>query len=382
MSAPASASTPSTAPTLSGSAPLFRFRGIGVYMHWTFLLLVGWIIVSGLMQGSALEHALREVLLVLIVFLCVVLHEFGHALTAARYGIRTRDITLLPIGGLASLERMPEDPKQEFFIAIAGPLVNLVIVVVLGAIIGARAVYSALAVPLADASGWIDMGIFTLTANIYLFLFNLVPAFPMDGGRILRAILALWMPRARATALAAGVGRVFALAFIVLAFVWSQPMLAIIGLFVYFAAGAEARGVRTQSVLRGIRVGQVMRTRFWSMPATATVDQAVDGLLAGGDSDLVVTTDGAYTGVLTRRDLIAALREERKELPLAQLVLRKPPALERDADAARAFNQLVMERLPLLPVVADGRLVGVLDAENLTEYLMVREASASSSRGG
>jgi Zn-dependent protease len=181
-------------PTLRGGLPLFSFRGIKVLVHWSFLLLPAWIIISGLSDGVPFQQLLAHVGLVLVVFICVVVHEFGHALTAQHYGIRTRDITLLPIGGVASLERMPEDPKQEFWITIAGPLMNLIIAALAFLVIAITGVSLFFSDLLLGATTWTSVLSFVLMANLSLFLFNLVPAFPMDGGRILRSLLSMRLP--------------------------------------------------------------------------------------------------------------------------------------------------------------------------------------------
>ncbi len=216
---------------------LVDIAGIGVYMHATFLLLIGWVVLIHWMQGQSLSQTLEGVAFILALFLCVVLHELGHALTAKKYGIRTRDITLLPIGGLARLERMPDDPKQELWVALAGPAVNVVIA--------------------AGLSVWLDLvGSFEtlgglsllewpflarlMAVNVLLVAFNMVPAFPMDGGRVLRAILATRMDYTKATEIAASLGQAIALLFGFVGF-FTNPFLMFIALFVWIGAGQEAK---------------------------------------------------------------------------------------------------------------------------------------------
>src|SRR6266508_2328041 len=178
---------------------LGRFAGIDVYIHATFLLLIGWVGYSYWQQSQQWSEVLKGILFILALFLCVVLHEYGHALTARKYGIRTRDITLYPIGGVARLERMPDKPIEELWVALMGPAVNLVIAAVLFTILylsGSRP-------PMTDLT--ITSGSFParlMTVNISLVLFNLIPAFPMDGGRVLRALLAMRLEYVRATQVA------------------------------------------------------------------------------------------------------------------------------------------------------------------------------------
>ncbi len=369
-----SATGPTASRTIAGSTPLFSFKGIRVYIHWTFLLLLGWVAMSSWAEGKGWAVVRNDVARMLLLFLCVLLHEFGHALTALRLGIRTRDITLLPIGGLASLERMPEEPRKEFLITIAGPLVNLVIVLLTSAVMGVAYFRSLLAQGYTEPDGWMGLGAFLVMANASLFLFNMLPAFPMDGGRILRSILASWMPRPKATRIAVQVGRLFALGFILVAFAYQQPMLGLIGVFIYFSGGAEARATEVQDLLQGVRVDQVMRRRFWTLQAAATVQQAVEELLNGGDKDIVVMQGDRVLGILQRSKLVEALKDQRQEATLGSLAITHVPELRPDDQASKAFQDLLAGGWPLMPVVEEGRLMGIVEHENLTEYLLVKGA--------
>ncbi|MDQ3101981.1 MAG: site-2 protease family protein [Bacteroidota bacterium] len=362
------------APTLKGGLPLFRFRGIRVFVHWTFLILPAWIAFGGYTDGKDVSTILAHIGLVLIIFMCVVLHEFGHALTAQRFGIGTWDITLLPIGGVASLERMPEDPKQEFLITVAGPLVNLVIAGIGFLVLAATGVSMLFSGTMLNAASWTSVIMFVVGSNLVLFFFNLIPAFPMDGGRILRSLLSMKMPREKATTIAAGLGRIIAIGFVIYGFYDSQPFVALIGVFIFFAAGAEARNVRQQSLLRGIRVGDVMRTRFWNVPSHSTVQQALDDLLAGGDRVLVVLENGLYKGVLHRDDLMKAVSEGRSNAALSELDLKQPPTVTPADGAHASHQQMTLGSHPILPVMEDGSLIGILEPENLAEFIQLKQA--------
>ncbi|MFN3875589.1 MAG: site-2 protease family protein, partial [Flavobacteriales bacterium] len=228
-----------------GSLPLFVFKGIQVRLHWSFIALPAFVAWSALSEGVGWGAVGMRLGMVAIVFACVVLHEYGHALTARRFGVGTRDITLLPIGGVASLERMPEEPRHEFWITAAGPAVNLVIAliaIIVMAVLGLTTFFTDLF--LGGGGMWTNALLFLAGINIWLFLFNLIPAFPMDGGRILRSALAMRMPRERATRIAAGLGRGLAIAGIAYGLMSGQPFLALIGFFVFVAAGAEAEAAR------------------------------------------------------------------------------------------------------------------------------------------
>lgn len=350
------------------SLPIFRIAGIQLRIHVTFLLLIGWLAFSYYTQaGSAV--AASHVLFVLLLFVCVVLHEFGHAFAAKAFGINTPDITLLPIGGVARLERMPEEPKQELIIAVAGPLVNVVI-----------------ALGLFIAGGWraslepetVERGALIpqlLTINILLVLFNLLPAFPMDGGRVLRALLATRLSYARATQIAALVGQGFAFAFGFIGLLWN-PFLIFIALFVYIGASQEAALAQMKDVSRRFPVSSAMVREFRTLPETATLQEAVDALLATSQHDFpVVTETGSVTGVLTRHDLIAALRKGDPQIRVGDVMRRDIPTVTTGTRFEEAFRIMQECNCPAVPVLDSmKRLVGLLTPENVSELMMVQSA--------
>ena len=352
------------------SIRLGSFAGIGVYMHWTFLLLVGWIFLSHLGQGKDPAQAAAGVGFILALFTCVVLHEFGHALTARRYGVKTRDITLLPIGGVARLKRIPEKPMQEFWVAVAGPAVNVVIsavlVVIIVALAGLRDVFE---VQLLKGSFLARL----LWVNVVLVAFNLLPAFPMDGGRVLRALLATRLGRRRATLIAANVGQAMAILFGIVGFLYN-PMLIFIAIFVYLGAQAESGMVEMQSALAGLRVSDAMLTRFRTLTAEDSLDVAVKELLAGSQQDFPVTVNGAVTGILRRNDLVKGLSEGRHSAPVSEAMSRDCEALDANLALASAVETLRGRACASAPVVSGGRLVGLLTLENVSELVMVNAA--------
>lgn len=229
---------------MRGAWQLGRVAGIVVQVHWTFALLIGWVVLIHLQDGGSAADALRGVALTLAVFLCVVLHEFGHALTARRFGIGTRDITLLPIGGVARLDRMPSDPRQELLVAGAGPAVNVVLALALGAVLVLTGRYASMIDSARVGAGFLGQ---LLLINVVLVVFNLLPAFPMDGGRVLRALLALRWPYVQATRWAATVGQVIAVALGFAGVMLPSFILVLIALFVFSGARAEARMVQAQA---------------------------------------------------------------------------------------------------------------------------------------
>ncbi len=257
---------------MTWSWKLARIAGIDVYMHATFLMLIGWIAVVHWSEGRTVAAVIEGVGFILALFACVVLHEFGHALTARRYGIKTRDITLLPIGGLARLERMPDEPRQELWVALAGPAVNVVIALLLFGWLRATGDWDAI-----DQLG-VTRGSFlerVMIANVFLVGFNLLPAFPMDGGRVLRAALAMRMEYTRATARAAAIGQGMAILFGFLGLL-GNPVLIFIAFFVWIGAAQEASMVQMKSALAGIPVRRAMLTHFRTLTPANTLGDAAD----------------------------------------------------------------------------------------------------------
>lgn len=351
------------------SLKIGRFAGVDVFVHWTFVLLLGWIFFAQLGAGQDVDAALRAVGFLLALFGCVVLHEFGHALAARRYGIQTRDITLLPIGGVARLERMPEDPRHELWVALAGPLVNVVIAGVLFAVLLARGSTETFAA--AAARG--DFLSRLMGVNLFLALFNLLPAFPMDGGRVLRALLATKMGRRRATQVAANVGQAMAILFGVFGF-FVNPFLIFIAVFVYIGAQGEAQAVELSSVIRGLVVRDAMLTRFRTLSADDLLSVAVRELLAGSQHDFPVLRDGEIVGMLRRQDLVKALAEHGANATVGSAMCAECPTVGPTESLEATFERLRQGNCTVAPVTESGRIIGLLTLENLSELVMVSNA--------
>ncbi len=349
------------------SFKLLTLFGIRVEVHVTFLLLVGGL---ALLQSRTTPIWLT-VSELLLLFTCVLLHELGHALAARRYGIQTREIILLPIGGVARLERMPEKPMQEVVVALAGPGVNLILATALSALLAARGVSAEQALQNAD-KGLLE---FLFLANVAMLLFNMIPAFPMDGGRVLRALLAMTMPFVRATRIAAQVGQGFAVLFAVAAlFLLRSPVLLFVALFVFMAAGEERAMVQTRASLSGVPVSAAMVTAFMSLETRHDLQHAVDLMLAGDQQDFPVLEGGRYLGMLGRTGLVQALQKEGPSAPVGRVVRLDVEPLEASWPLERALQVMRAGRHSSMPVVMRGQLVGLLTLENVSELLMVQEA--------
>ncbi|WP_165222786.1 site-2 protease family protein [Aquisphaera insulae] len=357
---------------MSWSLKLGRVAGIPIFVHWTFLILLGWIMLAQWGQNHELTAALAGGLFLITLFACVVLHELGHALMAQRFGVPTSDITLLPIGGVARLQRIPEHPGQELAIAAAGPAVNVAIALVL---------YLGFGVPFPgtlDDAAHLERGAFwprILEVNVFLVAFNLIPAFPMDGGRMLRALLAMRLPYAKATRLAASIGQALAIGFAFVG-IQSNPMLMLIALFVWIGAEAEARQVEDRMALRGLRVRDAMLTDFHTLNPSDSLGRAADLLLAGTQHDFPVATpgDSEFRSILTRADLMAGLASAGRESPVSDHAVTELPAFDVSSDLEQAVASLRDQQLRCLQVTERGRTVGLLSLENVGEFLLVRSA--------
>jgi stage IV sporulation protein FB len=351
-----------------------RVAGIEVRVHITFFLLLAF----GAWYGSHTGPwgALSAVILWLLLFLCVLLHEFGHALAAKAYGIKTADITLMPMGGVARLERMPEKPMEELVVVIAGPLVNLAIAIVLGGIwlfSGSRFGGQILS----QAPEISSLLIWLLAANVAMFLFNLIPAFPLDGGRILRALLATQMDYAKATQIAASIGQGLALVLgLIGLFNPSYVMLILIAVFIYMGAETESSFVQMRDATIGLPVSSAMVTRFDTLNHRATLDQAIDALLGSSQHEFPVLDDnGGFAGLLTKHDLLVGLRKAGPEVPVTEVMLTGLPTLLPQMSMDHAFSVLRDSGASALPVVDySGTVVGLFTTENLGELIMVQNA--------
>ncbi|MFP4166160.1 MAG: site-2 protease family protein [Opitutales bacterium] len=351
------------------SIPLIRIAGTEVRIHATFVLVLLWIGLSYYVIGGA-AAAFSAVGFLLALFFCVLLHEFGHVWAARCFGISTPDITLLPIGGMARMQEMPERPGQEFVVAIAGPLVNVLIAAVLWPF-AAEMLRPENAQLLADPQEAILAKL--LLVNVILVVFNCIPAFPMDGGRIFRALLGTFLPYSKATLIAArcGQGMAFVFGFLGLMF---NPLLLFIALFVYLGAQQEASIAQIRDVGRGVPVSEAMVTELHHLSRTTTLDEAVEVLLRTSQHEFPVTDEeGVLYGVVTRNDIIGALRKNDPSVYVSEFMQKDLPTVDSNDRFEDAFREMQRRSLPVVPVQdRQGRFAGLLTPENVGELVLVR----------
>ena len=349
-----------------------QLAGTVVYVHLTFFVLLAWIGFAGGLQKGSFAAAAEAIAFTTSLFGCVVLHEFGHAFMARRFGIRTRDIVLFPFGGVGRLERIPEVPSQEFLIALAGPAVSVGIAAVLFAAL--RLLGSA--PQLGDvARGDAPFGERLMFINAGLAAFNLLPAFPMDGGRVLRALLAMRLDYARATELAALIGQWIAVVFAVVG-VLMNPMLIVIALFVWMGAAGEASLARIKGALHGMTVGTAARTEFGVLAPHDGVERVAEMAIRRAQSDFPVLLNGEVIGLLTRGDLARWLAGDGAEQTAGDVMHRTFDVVDASEPLDAVFNRLSQEPDKTLLVMHDARLIGLVGLEEITNLLRVKRAVA------
>jgi len=349
---------------------LGQVAGINVYVHATFVLLIGWIGWAYWQEAHRWDAVVSGVGLILALFLCVLLHEFGHALTAKKFGFGTRDITLLPIGGVAHLEQIPEEPKQELLVALAGPAVSLAIVLILGLWIALTTRLQTL-----DQSSLIQGSfLFRLMAvNLFLILFNLIPAFPMDGGRVLRALLAMRWSRLKATRMAATLGQSLAIVFGIIG-LFGNPFLILIAVFVWIGAAQEASMAVMQFAFHGVPVSRAMFTDFQVLTPDDLLSRPVELMQRSPQHNFPVVENGDVVGLLTASDLLTALANQKLEVPVKQVMRHTFVTAEASDSLENVFKRIQNSDSKIFLVTEHGNLAGLITPESLGEFLTVQAA--------
>jgi Zn-dependent protease/CBS domain-containing protein len=355
---------------MGGSFRIGRFSGIDVRVHWTFFLLLAFFAFVGYQTSDSLVGALTATVTIVALFFCVLLHEFGHSLVAQRLGLEIHSITLLPIGGVSNLESLPEKPSDEVKITLAGPLVNVVLAPIffgVGLLFGA--------VPRMPADVFTGMGsvgeffFYLGYLNVVLAVFNLIPAFPLDGGRILRALLATRLGAVRATDISSAVGQLFAVAFFFIGLLGGNFLLALVAVFIYFGATGEAQMVRQHEKTRGLTVSDVMGTkpRTETVTPSHTFGQVLDSVIHGYQEDFpVLDESGNLVGMITREEIMAAAHSPERYQSVRDLMKTNVPTISSQADLFEEGLRILQQSgLRALPVTENGELVGMLTIEDI-----------------
>lgn len=355
------------------SLKIAEVNGIDIKIHVTFILVVIWAAAQGASGLGGMRGALFAAISILLLFVCVTLHELGHSLVARRLGIGVKDITLLPIGGVAQLETMPERPLYELLIALAGPAVNFLLA--LGLVLALAFAGSAgymlslgyLSHVLLGPRSLLSLIVYLLVANLVLGLFNLIPAFPMDGGRVLRALLALWTSYSRATRIAARVGQLTAVGLILLA-LWpiGNLSLVLVALFVFVGASYEDQAVQARAMLRGLRVRHALpMRRVHAVAPQDTLADVMERSFHTRQHDFPVVQQGVLVGILSRQDLLAAIRNRGGYVRVEQAMQREFSRVSPEDLLLRAQQLIAQTGLSALPVFDQGFFVGLISLEDI-----------------
>jgi len=355
------------------SYKLGHVSGIEIRIHLTFIFIIVWAAAQGASGLGGMRGGLFAAVSILLLFVCITLHELGHSLVARRLGIRVKDITLLPIGGLARLETLPQKPRHELLIALAGPAVNFTLVVVLGVLLaligraGGLPDLRYLPYLLGRPRSFLSLLVYLLAANLILGLFNLIPAFPMDGGRVLRAFLAMWTSYPRATRIAARMGQLIAVGLVLLGLSsFGSFMLVLVALFVFTGASFEDQAVQARSMLNELRVRHALPThRLRPVAAEDTLSHVVEMCLSTHQRDFPVFQGGILVGILSRDDLLAAIRGGGGYVRVEEAIRREFPTVSPDTPLLQAQRLIAENDLSALPVFDGEHFLDLISLEDI-----------------
>ena len=361
---------------MQGNLNIGTYLGIPVKIHWSFGLLILFVSYVGLTNGLNGKEIIAFALYIGVLFFCVVLHEYGHALMARRYGVKTRDIILSPIGGVARLESIPEEPYKEFFIALAGPLVNVIIAVFLSIV--TLVFYSGSIFPSSENIELLKFPSefirFVIVMNIALFVFNLVPAFPMDGGRVLRSLLAIKIGRVKATRIASIIGRGIAIGFIILGLMNSYLLLSIIGVFIYITAGSENKSIEVSEMLKDTKAGHLARDKFTVIKMHDPLSIPIDIYQRGGEKNfLVVNEENKAIGSLPELFIIDAIKDQLHFTPVAQMMSNKITIVSPEAPLTQVYNLMQKEGMAVIGVGDGISPLKIIDREAMSRFLTLQD---------
>lgn len=376
------------------SLPLGKISGIPIFVHWSFVAVLFYAVYIGVTENYGVWGTIWYLMLILTVFGCILLHELGHSFSARKYGIGTEDITLLPIGGLARLERMPRQPVQELVIALMGPAVNVVIAIVLGVM---YTIFYGSLIEFIKYPGSFTFDAFIAVlvfVNGLLVLFNMIPAFPMDGGRVLRALLSFKLSYVKATRIASLVGKFAALCFIVYGFfrpeiadylspgtgedIGRDYILMAIGAFIFFSANMENKMVQMEGALEGHTVNELIRNRFTVFQTTDTVGSALKTMSTGLEQDFLVLIDKKVEGIVTK-SILTKYATTNPDLTLGEVMRTDIGATDPEQPLSEALEIIQGNHQPIVPVFDQitGLLLGVLDHQTLFNFMQLKKSGGN-----
>jgi len=359
---------------------LGRIAGIRVQVHWTFVLLILWITFSGIWAETSTAGILWSNFFVIVLFGCVVLHELGHALTARQFSIQTKEITLLPIGGVASLEDIPEEPREELLITLAGPAVNIVIAFLLYLVIPFDFLQELDETQIQQFFSEISARNFLFLlfyANVILAVFNFIPAFPMDGGRILRALLSMRLDRVKATQIAANLGQLVAVIFFFFGLLYN-PFLALIGVFIFFGAFGENVMVQHLTLLQGYNAKDAMMTDITVFDPDDSLESVIELILSGTERDFIVTNSDGHrpVGIVYNQNIIQAMKAKDGPLTVKDVMNSNFDIINESDELTAIYRKMQSEQKSFFPVTDGNRLSGAIDRTNINEFMVFKSSVA------
>ena len=355
----------------NGSIRLVKIAGIPVRVHWSFVLIFFWVGYNAWKDHLSFTGFLHMQLYVLILFACVVMHEYGHALMARRFGNQTQDILLTPIGGIARLHGISEKPIQEFWIAIAGPLVKVVIaaLILIGLLASGHFKLSQMMDGEGGESFLSDLFPLLFISNIVLCVFNLIPAFPMDGGRVLRALLAMKWSRYQATRIAARIGQVIATLGFLYAVSQNQWMLCLVSTFIFFTAGSELKQVEWESVLNDKKAHDLVNPKYDKVQANEQMSEVMSMTFKGINKNYLVFQGDELIGYLPHHSILYALKNKLAEYPVSAFTKKEYQVVEGSENMRGIYQSMQVNAIPIMPVIKDGQIIGTIEDAQIKKYV-------------
>jgi Zn-dependent protease/predicted transcriptional regulator len=349
-----------------------KIAGINLRIHWSFSLLILWAFVTSVNMGHSLDQTIFRIIFIFAVFGCIILHELGHALVAKKFKCETEQIILLPIGGLAQIKKLPEKPSEEFLVTIAGPLVNFAIAAFIYLIFDPTK-FADLVENIQNTDNFLEGNfLFNLfVVNLVIAVFNLIPAFPMDGGRMLRAFLSTQFSRAKATQISALIGQMIAIIFIIFGYK-HNIFLALIGIFIFIISKTEESYETAKSILANYKVRNLIMTKYTALNHNDNLEKVIAEILSSQEKEFIITDGHKIVGVLNQTNIIHALALKKNFL-LSEIMDKSFPKFSPNTSLKEAYEEFATNRYTIGPVIENSKLVGILNRENIQEFLIFNE---------